>query len=72
MFRAFAAIAMLAVMFIPPASANEYGTKDEAVAMVKRVKAMFSKDGPTRPSEPFPTNLSPTFTTATFTRLSTT
>jgi signal transduction histidine kinase len=46
MFRAFAAIAMLAVMFTPPASAGEYGTKDEAVAMVKRVEAMFSKGGP--------------------------
>jgi signal transduction histidine kinase len=46
MFRAFAAIAALAVMFASPASASEYGTKDEAVAMVKRVEAMFSKDGP--------------------------
>jgi cytochrome c len=46
MIRAFAAIAVLAVMLTSPACATEYGTKDEAVAMVKRVKAMFSKDGP--------------------------
>jgi cytochrome c len=46
MIRAFAAIAMLTALFSPPAFASEYGTKDEAVAMVKRVEAMFSKDGP--------------------------
>ncbi|MGO8924395.1 MAG: cache domain-containing protein [Xanthobacteraceae bacterium] len=46
MIRALAAITMLALTFACSASANEYGTKDEAVAMVKRVQAMFAKDGP--------------------------
>jgi cytochrome c len=30
---------------VMPAAAAEYGTKDEAVAMVKRVQEMFKKDG---------------------------
>jgi cytochrome c len=46
MVRALAAMTMLATLtFACPASATEYGSKDEAVAMVKRVEAMFSKDG---------------------------
>jgi len=42
-FTAFAAIAFL--IQIPFASAGEYGTRDEAVAMVKRVEDMFSRAG---------------------------
>jgi cytochrome c len=46
MVRAFAAIMTVALLaFAVPASASETGTKDEAVAMVKRVQMMFSKDG---------------------------
>ena len=47
MVRALAAIATVALLtFTCPASATENGTKDQAVAMVKRVEAMFAKDGP--------------------------
>ena len=42
-FVAFAAIAFLAQISF--ASAGEYGTRDEAVAMVKRVEDMFAKAG---------------------------
>lgn len=42
-FAAFAAIAFLAQM--SSASAAEYGSRDEAVAMVKRVEDMFTKSG---------------------------
>src|SRR5580658_3335707 len=46
MVRAFAAIAMVALLsFTFSASAAEFGSKAEAVAMVKRVQAMFAKDG---------------------------
>jgi signal transduction histidine kinase len=46
MVRAFAALTMVVfTMFAFSASAEEFGTKDEAVAMVKRVEAMFAKDG---------------------------
>jgi len=45
MLRAIAGITMLALMFTYSASADEFGTKDEAVAMVKRVEAMFVTDG---------------------------
>jgi len=46
MIRAFAVIAMVvSVMFAFAASAAEFGTKEEAVAMVKRAQAMFKKDG---------------------------
>ena len=46
MIRVLAAIATVALlMFTGAASADNYGTKDEAVAMVKRVQAMFAKDG---------------------------
>jgi signal transduction histidine kinase len=46
MMRALAAITLLTLTFACSASASEYGTRDEAVAMVKRVQAMFVKDGP--------------------------
>ena len=42
-FAAFAAIAFVAQ--ISYASAGEYGTRDEAVAMVKRVEDMFASAG---------------------------
>jgi cytochrome c len=46
MVRAFAAIAMVTLLsFTFSASAAEFGTKNEAVVMVKRVQAMFAKDG---------------------------
>jgi len=46
MIRTFAALATIALLgFSLPASADQHGTKDEAVAMVKRVEAMFAKDG---------------------------
>jgi len=46
MVRVIVAITTAALIaFACSASAAEYGTKDEAVAMVKRVRAMFVKDG---------------------------
>ena len=46
MVRPFAAIAAVALLLLTfSASADEHGTRDEAVAMVKRVEAMFKKDG---------------------------
>ena len=46
MVRALAAIATVALLtFACSASADQNGSKDEAVAMVKRVEAMFAKDG---------------------------
>jgi len=46
MNRVLAALAMVISMtFAFSASASEFGTKDEAVAMVKRVEGMFAKDG---------------------------
>jgi cytochrome c len=46
MVRALAAIAMVALLsFTCSPSAAEFGSKAEAVAMVKRVQAMFAKDG---------------------------
>jgi cytochrome c len=46
MVRALAAIATVALLtFACSASADQTGTKDEAVAMVKRVETMFAKDG---------------------------
>ena len=45
--RFFALIVCAAlVTMASPVSAAEFGTKDEAVAMVKRVQAEFKKDGP--------------------------
>jgi len=47
MVRALAMIATVALLaFTCSASAAENGTKDEAVAMVKRVETMFAKEGP--------------------------
>ena len=44
--RFFALLAFSAlVIFASPAAAAEFGTKDEAIAMVKRVQAEFKKDG---------------------------
>jgi len=46
MVRALAAIATVAFLALGcSASADQNGSKDEAVAMVKRVEAMFAKDG---------------------------
>jgi cytochrome c len=47
MLRAFiaASIATSILFSTPAAAAAEYGTKEEAVAMVKRVQAKFKKDG---------------------------
>jgi cytochrome c len=45
MVRPFAAMAAVALLLLTcSASADEHGTRDEAVAMVKRVEAMFKKD----------------------------
>jgi len=46
MVRMLAAIATVSLLMLTGvASASDNGTKDEAVAMVKRVQAMFAKDG---------------------------
>lgn len=46
MARALAAIASVALLVLAcSASADDHGTKDEAVAMVNRVEVMFKKDG---------------------------
>ena len=46
MSRILAATMIVALLTFPcAASADENGTKDEAVAMVKRVETMFAKDG---------------------------
>lgn len=46
MSRSLAAIAIVAfMMFAPSALAAEFGTKSEAVAMIKRVQEKFKKDG---------------------------
>jgi signal transduction histidine kinase len=46
MFRCLIAFYFVAFAMIAPASADELGTKDEAIAMVKLVQAQFKKDGP--------------------------
>jgi cytochrome c len=46
MFRLFAVLGFAASTISAPALAAEFGTKEEAVAMVKRVQAQFKKDGP--------------------------
>lgn len=43
--RILALVMLAAIAFAQPAAAEEYGTKAEAVAMVKRVQAMFKADG---------------------------
>jgi len=46
MIRVLATLGMVAFLaYAGSASAAEYGTKDEAVAMVKRTQAMFAKAG---------------------------
>jgi hypothetical protein len=46
MVRTLAAATIVALMiFVPAAIAADFGTKDEAVAMVKRVQEKFKKDG---------------------------
>jgi len=42
---AFLVFAALIAAASPAQAANEFGSKDEAVAMVKRVEAQFKKDG---------------------------
>jgi signal transduction histidine kinase len=47
MIRTLAAITMVSLLMLTSAaSATEFGTRDEAIAMVKRVAEMFAKDGP--------------------------
>jgi cytochrome c len=45
--RAFAALMLIASLsaFACPSAAAEFGTKEEAIAMVKRVQERFKKDG---------------------------
>ena len=46
MVRPFAAIAAVALLLLTfSASADEHGTRDEAVAMVKRVEAIVQEGG---------------------------
>ena len=46
MIRYFVALTIATLMVSAPATATEFGTKDEAIAMVKRVQEQFKKDGP--------------------------
>lgn len=46
MFRYLVALSVATLMMFAPAMAEEFGTKAEAVAMVKRVVEQFKKDGP--------------------------
>ncbi|MGP0092717.1 MAG: cache domain-containing protein [Xanthobacteraceae bacterium] len=46
MLRVFLAIFFGLALMMPSARAAEFGTRDEAVAMVKRVQEKFKKDGP--------------------------
>jgi len=45
MVRYLVLLSVAALAMTAPASAAEFGTKDEAVVMVKRVQAQFKKDG---------------------------
>ncbi len=45
MVRYLVALSIAALMLFAPAVAAEFGTKDEAIAMVKRVQEQFKKDG---------------------------
>ena len=46
MVRSLAAVTIIAFMlFVSSASAAEFGTKDEAIAMVKHVQEKFKRDG---------------------------
>jgi TRAP-type uncharacterized transport system substrate-binding protein len=44
--RACSAIIILLALLMPTANAAQFGTRDEAVAMVRRVQEKFKKDGP--------------------------
>jgi cytochrome c len=46
MVRYLVAVTFVALSMIGSAAADEVGTKDEAIAMVKRVQEQFKKDGP--------------------------
>jgi cytochrome c len=46
MVRYLMALAFAALVMSTPTIAAEFGTKDEAIAMVKQVKEQFKKDGP--------------------------
>jgi signal transduction histidine kinase len=46
MVRYFVALSIAALTMLTPAIAAQFGTKAEAVAMVKRVQEQFKKDGP--------------------------
>ena len=45
MVRYLIILSFAAFALIAPANADEFGTKDEAIAMVKRVQEMFKNDG---------------------------
>lgn len=45
MLRRFAFVLCCTLPFATPAHSSEFGTRAEAVAMVKRVEAMFAKEG---------------------------
>jgi cytochrome c len=46
MIRTLTLVLVVIVTFAVPAVASDFGTREEAVAMVKRVQEKFSKDGP--------------------------
>lgn len=46
MVRYLAALSIATLIMFAPATAAEFGTKEEAIAMVKRVQEQFKKDGP--------------------------
>jgi cytochrome c len=46
MVRVLTLVLVVIVTFAVPAAASDFGTREEAVAMVKRVQNKFSKDGP--------------------------
>lgn len=46
MVRYLFTLSLAALTLVAPAAAAEFGTRNEAVAMVKRVQAQFKKDGP--------------------------
>jgi cytochrome c len=46
MVRYLVALSIAAFAMIAPVTAEEFGTEDEAIAMVNRVQEQFKKDGP--------------------------
>ena len=46
MVRYLVALSVAALTMLAPAMAAEFGSKEEAIAMVKRVQEQFKKDGP--------------------------